>query len=130
LSGTKTRGEFRVTGWDEQPYHEGAAGKQTLAIVNQEFSGGISGTGEARWLMAYRADGTAHFVGLQRVDGHLGGRRGTFVMETSGDFDGTIARWTAAVIAGTPDGQLEGLTGSGEFSAPHGSTATYELDLA
>ena len=46
--------------------------------------------------MAYQADGTARFVGLQLVDGEVAGRRGTFVLETSGEFAGGMAfRWEA-----------------------------------
>jgi hypothetical protein len=122
-------GSFRVTSWDEQPYHEGAAGKLTLAVVGQAVSGGVSGSGEARWLMAYRGDGTARFLGFQRVEGEFQGRRGAFVLETVGEFDGTRATWTATVVEGAGEGDLAGLRGSGRFGAPHGSEASYELDL-
>ena len=123
------KGEFQVKGWDEKPYHEEGSRKQTLAIVDQAFSGEITGEGAARWLMSYAPDGTAHFVGLQHVDGAIQGRQGTFVLETIGDFDGRMARWRAGVIADSATGQLSGLKGSGSFGAPHGSTATYEIDF-
>lgn len=67
------------------------------------------------------------FDGLQRVAGVIGDRKGSFVLETVGDFDGAEARWTATVIRGSGLGDLEDLTGSGSFRAPHGSTAEYEL---
>lgn len=126
---TSAKGEFQVQGWDEQPYHEEGPRKQTLAIVDQAFSGDISGQGSARWLMSYAPDGKAHFVGLQRVDGALDGRRGAFVLETIGDFDGETARWQASVIPDSATGELTGLRGQGSFAAPHGSTATYEIDF-
>src|SRR5436190_675975 len=69
------KGEFQVKGWDEKPYHEEGSRKQTLAIVDQAFSGEITGEGAARWLMSYAPDGTAHFVGLQHVDGAIQGRQ-------------------------------------------------------
>ena len=119
-----------MTGWDESPYHESADGKLTLAVVNQTFSGGVAGQGDSRWLMSYRADGTARFVGLQRVDGAVEGRRGTFVLETAGDFDGKTATWNATVVAGSGTGELAGLRGSGRFGAEHGPEAVYELDLS
>ncbi len=126
---TAMRGTFQVTGWDEKPYHEAASGKLTLAVVAQAFSGGVSGRGDARWLMCYRPDGTARFVGLQRVDAEVDGRRGSFVLETIGDFDGKSARWKADVVEGSADGELSGMRGSGRFGAEHGPEATYELDL-
>jgi hypothetical protein len=122
-------GSFEVRQWNETPYEEFEDGaKLTRAEVEQRFSGDIAGDGAAQWLMSYRKDGTAHFVGLQRVTGVIGDRRGSFVLETVGDFDGTEARWTAIVIRGSGTGDLVDLTGSGGFGAPHGSTAEYELE--
>ena len=126
---TKAQGTFQVTEWDEKPYHEDTSGKLSLAVVAQAFSGTVSGRGDSRWLMAYRPDGTARFVGLQRVEGEVEGRRGSFVLETIGDFDGKTASWKAAVVEGTADGELKGMRGSGRFGAEHGPEATYELDL-
>ncbi|HJS25563.1 MAG TPA: DUF3224 domain-containing protein [Actinomycetota bacterium] len=75
----------------------------------------------------YRKDGAAHFVGLQRVTGVIGDRKGSFALETVGDFDGAEAGRTATVIRGSGTGDLEDLTGSGGFRAPHGS-AEFELE--
>ena len=122
------RGSFDVTSWDEETYEELAdGGKLTRAVVEQAFSGDVVGDGAVEWLMAYRRDGTAHFVGLQRVRGTIDGRSGTFVLETSGGFDGTEAHGSWTVVVGT--GALEGLRGTGSFRAPHGSHATWELDV-
>ena len=122
-------GSFEVKHWNEAPYEELDEGaKLTRAEVDQSFTGDVAGDGGVQWLMCYRKDGTAHFVGLQRVAGVIGDRKGSFVLETVGDFDGTEARWTATVIRGSGLGDLADLTGSGSFRAPHGSTAEYELD--
>ena len=121
-------GSFEVATWDENTYEErGEGGKLTRASVTQSFNGDIKGEGAAEWLMAYRADGTAHFVGLQRVSGAIGELRGSFVLETTGDFEGEVASWTASVVPGSGTDQLAGLTGQGSFRAPHGSKATFEL---
>ncbi len=127
---TLAKGSFQVAGWDETPYHEGASGKLTLAIVSQTFDGDVRGRGDARWLMCYRPDGTARFVGLQRVEGEVQDRRGSFVLETVGEFDGTTATWTANVIQGSADGELASVRGSGRFGAEHGPEAVFELDLS
>jgi hypothetical protein len=58
----------------------------------------------------------------------IGDRKGSFVLETVGEFDGAEARWSATVIAGSGTGDLEDLSGSGTFRAPHGSTAEFDLD--
>jgi hypothetical protein len=126
---TKAAGTFELASWDESSYEDFEAGsKLTLAAVTQKFDGDIAGEGAARWLMFYRDDGTAHFVGLQRVSGSIGKRAGSFVLETTGDFDGKTAKWDASVVRGSATGELEGLTGRGSFGAPKGPKASFELD--
>jgi hypothetical protein len=122
-------GGFQVASWDESPYEERDGRRLTRASVTQQFEGDIAGEGTAEWLMAYQPNGTARFVGLQLVDGEVDGHRGTFVLETFGEFDGTMARWEAEVVAGSSTGELAELTGRGRFEAPHGSRASYELEL-
>jgi hypothetical protein len=124
------KGSFALKSWDEETYEEDPSGaKLTRAAVTQTFDGDITGEGATQWLMAYRSDGTARFVGLQRVSGAVGERNGTFVLETAGDFDGKMARWQASVVPGSGTGELVGLSGQGAFGAPHGPEATFELDL-
>jgi len=109
---TIASGTFELASWNEQTYEEFAAGgKLTRAEVSQTFEGGITGDGTVQWLMVYRPDGTARFVGLQRVEGAIGDLHGSFVFETFGDFDGQLATWRAKVVPGTASGDLEGLTG-------------------
>ena len=124
----KATGSFQLSSWNEDTYDNGPGGKMTLATVSQNFSGDIAGDGSVRWLMVYGDDGTARFVGLQKVDGALADRHGTFVLETAGNFDGQMARWEATVVAGSGTGELAGLRGSGRFGAVHGPEATYEID--
>jgi hypothetical protein len=123
------QGKFDIASWDEEPYVEiDEARKLTRATVTQRFSGDITGEGSVQWLMFYRTDGTADFVGLQRVVGQLGDREGSFVLHTDGSFDGSTAsaEWTVVRGSGTDD--LDGLQGTGRMEAPMGSTASYELD--
>jgi hypothetical protein len=125
----KINGSFQVASWDESAYEEREGLRLTKAEVTQRFEGDIAGDGSAQWLMAYQPNGTARFVGLQLVDGEVAGRRGTFVLETTGEFDGAVARWEAGVVSGSSTGELAELTGRGRFEAPHGSQAFYELEL-
>jgi len=125
---TTATGIFEITGWDENPYETNDDGsKLTRAEVTQAFHGGIDGEGAVQWLMAYRPDGTAHFVGLQRISGTMGDRRGSFLVETTGEFDGTIATGAWSIIDGSGTDGLAGIRGTGTFGAPHGSEATYTL---
>jgi hypothetical protein len=122
-------GSFQMASWDESAYEEREGRRLTRASVTQHFEGDVAGEGTAEWLMAYQPNGTARFVGLQLVDGEVAGRRGTFVLETVGEFDGAVARWEAGVVSGASTGELAELSGGGRFEAPHGSKASYELEL-
>jgi hypothetical protein len=126
---THAQGTFEISSWDENPYVELDGGaKLTRASVGQAFSGDLEGEGSVEWLMCYREDKTADFVGLQRFVGRLGSRSGSFVMRTQGTFDGEKAAGELSVVAGSGTEELGGITGAGAFLAPHGSTPSVDLD--
>jgi hypothetical protein len=126
---THAQGTFEIKGWEESAYEElSGDAKLTRASVAQAFTGDLEGEGSVEWLMCYREDKTADFVGLQRFVGRLGDRSGSFVMQTRGTFDGTEARGRLDVVERSGTGELAGITGSGAFSAPIGPEASVELD--
>ena len=61
---------FDVTAWDEHQFDRHAGtGKLTRAKVNKSYHGDISADSLTEWLMSYSDDGTACFVGLERIIG-------------------------------------------------------------
>ena len=83
------RRSSRSTSWDENPALDGNGGsKVTHASVKMAFAGDLEGEGTVEWLMGYGDDGTAAFVGLERVVGKVGDRSGSFVLQHTGTFDG------------------------------------------
>ncbi len=126
---THGTGTFEIAEWKEAGYQnlEGGGGL-AQADVGQKFSGDIEGAGSVRWLMFYRPDKSADWVGLQVVAGTLGGRAGTFVLRSSGIFDGATAAGEWSVVEGSGTGELGGLSGTGRIEAPMGGRATYTLD--
>ena len=121
-------GDFNVTSWDEETYAELEAGKLTRAMVTADFTGDVVGSGRVEWLMCHRGDGTADDVGFQDIDATLDGRRGGFVIASTGTFDGKVAEGPWTVVEGSGRGDLAGISGSGHFSAPLGGGATFRLD--
>ena len=122
-------GTFDVRPGDEHAYHEmDGEPRLTHAGGTQHFSGDIEGDGTIEWLMCYLPDGTARFVGLQRIQGSMHGRRGSFVIEAVGVHNGTgsEARWR--IIEGSGTDGFEGITGQGGFDAAGGRTVAYHLD--
>lgn len=125
---TKANGSFQITSFNEDAYEDrGSGAKLTHASGDQAFSGDIEGEGAVHWLMSYGPDGTARYVGLQRIKGEMSGRKGSFIIEATGDFDGAASRGTWSVIPGSGTDDLKGITGTGTFEAPGGPKATYEL---
>ena len=125
------KGSFEIASWKEETVTElGPGAKLTEAKVTQKFSGDVGGDGTVTWLMCYVNAKSARFVGMQHVVGTLGDRTGGFVMETVGDFDGTLARGHWSIVPGSGTGALSGIQGEGRFEAPHGPKATYTIDYA
>lgn len=123
---------FAIENWDEQAYSEGQdLPKLTRVRVTKTFTGDIEGEGEVEYLMMYRSDGSATFVGLERIIGRIGARSGTFVLQRSGVFEEGQAKETYSVISGSATGDLQGLLGDGTSAVGHGMehpfTLSYEL---
>jgi hypothetical protein len=120
---------FTIESWDEQPYGEGPGlPKLTRARVTKTFTGDIDGEGQVEYLMMYRSDGSATFVGLERVVGRVGGKTGTFVLQRTGQFEGGQARESYSVIPGSATGELRGLRGDGSSALPHATEYQFALD--
>lgn len=126
---SKATGTFEVTSMTDEPYEEPDGGmKLTHASGTQTFRGDIDGDGAVHWLMLYRPDKTARFVGLQRITGTVGGRQGSFVLAAEGDHDAgsSTIRWT--VVTGSGTGDLTAIAGMGGMVAPGGAKGSYELE--
>jgi hypothetical protein len=123
---------FTIKGWEEKPYSEGQdLPKMTRATVTKSFSGDITGEGHVEYLMMYRSDGSAMFVGLERVVGQVAGKAGSFVLERTGVFENGVATESYSVIPGSGTGELRGLRGEGTSAVGHGTehplTLNYEF---
>ena len=123
-------GSFEVTSWSEEAV-DGLPGtaKVTRTRIGQRFAGGIEADTVADMVMTYRDDGTAQFVGYHRVQGHIGDRSGSFVLQAVGEYDGTEARSRFEVVAGSARDDLAGLRGHGTAAAPPGSTGTFHFEV-
>jgi len=119
---------FAIKSWDEKPYSEGPdLPKMTRASVVKTFTGDIEGEGRVEYVMMYRSDATAVFVGLERVTGRIGNTAGTFVLERTGVFEGGVAKESYRVVPGSGTGQLRGLTGEGASAVGHAADWPFEL---
>jgi hypothetical protein len=100
----------------------------TRIHVEESFSGDVAGGGVVEFLQAGRADGSASFVGIERVTGTIAGRSGTFLLQDAGTVERQVVRGAWFVIPGSGTGELAGLRGEGGFSANLGEGAQVHLD--
>jgi hypothetical protein len=115
--------------YEPAAYEEPADGPVLTRIhVEESFAGDISGDGVVEFLQAGQADGSASFVGIERITGTLGGRTGTFLLQDAGTVQGSIVSGDWFVIPGSGTGQLAGLRGEGGFRANLGEGAQVHLD--
>ena len=115
--------------YEPAAYDEPADGPALSRIhVEESFSGDITGDGAVEFLQAARADGSASFVGIERVTGELGGRSGTFLLQDAGTVRDNIVSGDWFVVPGSGTGQLAGLRGEGGFRADLGESAQVTLD--
>jgi hypothetical protein len=122
-------GTFEVLNGGEQAYHEALDDVRLAhASGNQRFSGSIEGDGSIEWLMCYLPAGGARMVGLQRIEGTLDGRRGTFMIDAVGDHDGKASTAAWHIIDGSGTKDLAGISGEGGFDASGGKIVSYYLE--
>jgi hypothetical protein len=122
-------GTFKTVSWDEKQY-DAAEGqpKFTHARVVHELGGAISGEISLCYLMVYRPDQSAHFVGLGTITGLIDSREGSFVVQDVGTFENGVARGRWTIIGGLGSGDLREIRGEGLFAADQQS-ASYRLDV-
>ena len=128
---TKTRASAVITVHKYEPatYDEPAEGPALARIhVEESFSGDISGDGVVEFLQAARSDGSASFVGIERVTGTVAGRNGTFLLQDAGTVQDNIVGGEWFVIPGSGTGKLAGLRGTGGFRANLGEDAQVHLE--
>lgn len=124
---------YTIDSWAEQPY-DAAEGlpRLTRAAVSRTFVGDIAGEGHVEYLMMHRSDGSAAFVGLERIVGHLAGRAGSFVLQRTGIFANGTAEESFFVLPHSGTGELHGLRGTGSSVAVHARehpmTLSFEFD--
>lgn len=122
---------FEVNGWEQTAYDEPGEGPPLArAIVTKTYQGEIAGTSKAELLMCGTAEGPAGYIGQERVEGKVGDRAGSFVLQHGG------LRWDGGqkvyghVVPGSGTGELRGLRGEIQFRHDeNGAGITLDYDF-
>jgi Protein of unknown function (DUF3224) len=126
-----TRANVLITVHKYEPaaYDEPSAGLVLSRIhVEERFGGDIEGEGVVEFLQAGRPDGSASFVGIERVTASVAGRTGTFLLQDAGCVEDNIVNGDWFVIPGSGTEGLSGLRGDGGFRANLGEGAQVHLE--
>jgi hypothetical protein len=102
---------FDITGWDEQPYDERDGVRLSRTRVVKAFRGEIEGESMAELLMAVAGEDAAAYVGLERVEGRVNGRQGSFVYLHTATAAGGRQEASWPVVDGSGTGELAGISG-------------------
>ena len=127
---TQLEGTFRAVSWDEERY-DAAEGqpKFTHTRAVHELTGAIEGEASICYLMVYRPDDSASFVGLATVTASIDEKQGSFVMQDVGTIENGVTRGRWTILPGLGSGDLGDLRGGGHF-ASGADGASYVMDVS
>ena len=126
---TKGHATFAFSLWDEKPYMEMDGGaKLTQTHQDANYEGDITGISLLKYLMCYNPDASGNYVGIEHIDGSLGGKKGSFVMQHSGTFEKVGVQGTWFVVPGSATGELKGLRAEGTIGL-EGHMERYPTDF-
>lgn len=87
----------------------------------KKFEGELVGTGQGEMLTAITPiKGSAGYVAIERVDGVLGGRKGSFVLQHSGSMNEGAQSLSIGIVPGSGTGELRGILGTFKLTIANG----------
>lgn len=100
-------------------------------LIDKVFTGGLEGKSVGQMLSA-RSDmeGSAGYVAIEKVEGTLDGRAGSFVLQHSGHANRGETRLRVNVVADSGSGELTGLRGEMQINVAPDGTHFYVFDYA
>jgi Protein of unknown function (DUF3224) len=124
-----TIGTLNIERWDEVRNDALESGGRLVHVrITEAFDGGIVGSSVWDDLLYYRADGTASFVILGQIIGQVDGKPGSFVVSSSGAFDGETASSSWVIVPDSGTEALRGISGTGKMETRPPHPGSYTLD--
>ncbi|TMR21405.1 DUF3224 domain-containing protein [Nonomuraea turkmeniaca] len=107
------KGSFDTAGWDAKPPYDDRDGV-TLGLVTmtKTFHGDLTGTSVVTLMVATTpVESSRSYVALERIEGTLDGRSGSFVVQHSAVSDKGEQSLRVSVVPDSATGELRGLRG-------------------
>jgi hypothetical protein len=121
---TRTNGSFELPTWQDDVYAAPEGRTFSRVSLTKVWSGGIVGESSAELVMMVADSGAAAYVGIERLDVAVDGRKGTFAFAHVARGD----EFSVAVVDGSGTGELDGLAGTLQITVSPEGEHTYELD--
>lgn len=128
LARIRAEAKITVRSSEAKPYDQTANPPLAEINIHETFTGDIDGTSTVRALQVQHRDHSASLVSMQRFQGKLGGRQGTFVLQGSETVENGKIKATWFVVPGSGTGELSGLRGEGGFRGDFGKGSEGTLD--
>ncbi len=111
-------GEFRVTLTPRQE----TPGQFRQSNIAKVFTGDLKATSQGEMLAAMGSvDGSGGYIAMERVQGTLVGRTGSFALQHSGRMERGVPTLVVTVVPDSGTGELSGLSGTMEIEAVQGT---------
>ena len=105
-------GTFAVTMSPEPPYDVNEGASIGRVSIKKQFAGDLEGSSTVEMIGARsEVKGSAGYVAIERVNGTLHGRAGTFVLQHSGTMTRGKGELSVSVVPDSGTGELKGLSG-------------------
>jgi hypothetical protein len=123
-------GTFEVKVTPQKPDNpEAEASNLGRMSLDKKFRGDLDGTSKGEMLAAMSAvKGSAGYVAMELVNGVLGGRSGTFVLQHRGTMTRGVPQLSVTVVPDSGTGDLAGLTGSMTIKIEEEGKHFYEFE--
>ena len=123
----RATGTFDVKLTPQTDEGEPVVGRMT---IDKQFNGDLEGTSKGQMIMASTAvQGSAGYVALERVEGSIFGKRGTFYLQHNGVMTRGVGDLSVAVLPDSGTDELLGLTGKMTININDGAHS-YEFEYA
>ncbi len=119
--------KIAVTSSETKRYDQSAGPVLMEIAIRETFTGDMDGESKVRALQALGDGHSASLVSMQRFNGKLGGREGTFVLQGSEVVENGRIKATWFVVPGSGTGGLFGLRGEG-FEGQFGKGSVGNLE--
>ena len=119
---THAHGTFDVHLSPLEPYNNAEDTLLGRLSIDKQFHGHLDATSKGEMLTAGTGvEGSAGYVAMERVNGSLDGRRGTFVLQHTGTMTRGAPSLTITVVPDSGTDQLVGLAGTMAITITEGA---------